>query len=441
MRRIVEMMTELDKNGQTCIETMVYEIRNILSPDIKLKILALRIIQAYITLKEHDARNSLLGVALPAPVGASDKYRREAQAKLTQLEAPAAIVGLITPSNPPALVDMALATLKEMLALEDERRANANPSYLKVNIKVKDTLIASLTSRAGGQRFFSDLVRILQSSRMVIKDYKRVTAFMAFGTRVRDRGNSYVPAPTDLAAFNLATALGGAFGTKALSKPKMVESKLQLSSPRIFNTYENTHIVGNELKIGSIIPNMFLALRLMAQDSAIFKTALAQQNELLREIILYLKMFEGILDESNIDLAFQMFRTLTEIVKLSPPNQKIVLDAQVLVPVNKILSRGIPTDKDFADVILGLKVNNKMLTWTALNHLLDYGHGIPVDVSRRSRKWCHFKSYRSTRLAVVRKQHWPHHRQQRVVQRQESCVTCRVVVQNGSNSLRQERGS
>ena len=83
------------------------------------------------------------------------------------------------------------------------------------------------------------------------------------------------------------------------------------------NNIEDPNVV--ILKKGQMIYNVCRILHILSQDSQPVKNEIADPSVMLiKEFVQFVKLFETILAESNIDLAIQLFRTLTEFVKDSP---------------------------------------------------------------------------------------------------------------------------
>ncbi len=83
------------------------------------------------------------------------------------------------------------------------------------------------------------------------------------------------------------------------------------------NNIEDPNLV--ILKKGQMVYNICRILHILSQDSPPVKNEIADPSVMLiKEIVQFLKLLETILGESNIDLAIQVFKTLTEFVKDSP---------------------------------------------------------------------------------------------------------------------------
>lgn len=83
------------------------------------------------------------------------------------------------------------------------------------------------------------------------------------------------------------------------------------------------------LKKGQMVYNVCRILHILSQDSPPVKNEISDPSVMLiKESVQFLKLFETILSEANIDLAIQIFKTLTEFVKDSPVGQVRTFDSQ-----------------------------------------------------------------------------------------------------------------
>jgi hypothetical protein len=92
------------------------------------------------------------------------------------------------------------------------------------------------------------------------------------------------------------------------------------------NVIEDPNVV--ILKKGQMVYNVCRILHILSQDSPPVKNEISDPSVMLiKESVQFLKLFETILSAANIDLAIQIFKTLTEFVKDSPVGQ-----VRLLVP-------------------------------------------------------------------------------------------------------------
>lgn len=375
VKNIVELMVNIEEGEKSTesptpyLEALVNEIRNVLSTDEKLKLIALQLLCEYVN------RST------------TERGRRAAQDRLLTLDTPTAVLTLLDAryQHNYALQYHALFCLCTLLLLIPD------PQQLKVNTKVRDSILATLTSHGTvGQHFISDVVRLLTASRSVIKDYKRLIITQQQTDRSRavdDFGpkslltwtfgsalkTSVLPLPTREVQASATSSDNKDSGTNRTARSDKDSSneimkEQQKSRSGTFGTPETvlvwtstpgssrymTHIEGLELHPGPLLTQLLQCLLLLSQGTMIFKATLVAQppHDLLKELVQFLKAFEGVITLSHIDVVVQLFRVLSELVKLSPALQSVALRAQVMVPVNHILLRHLPSSCSTTDQAL-----------------------------------------------------------------------------------------
>jgi hypothetical protein len=201
-------------------------------------------------------------------------------------------------------------------------------SLVKPSKKTLDNISQAFSS-GGHQQFFEDILSLVQASKTYLKEMKR----------------------------RMQTLMPRRRGTMAAKNPLLTKksSKELGSSPSdLADEMVEMTIMGDEdgmpagptstlIDPGRVVRDVYGALFLLAQGYPIFKSLV---QDIVRETVLYLKVYESIINPMNIDLAIQVFVTLKEVTKEALQNQQVVLASQVLIPVNRLLSNSFMTVGD-----------------------------------------------------------------------------------------------
>jgi len=83
------------------------------------------------------------------------------------------------------------------------------------------------------------------------------------------------------------------------------------------------------------------------QGYPLFKTLV---EDIIKETVQFLKVFESIINPVNVDLAILIFTTLKELTSGTIPNQHALLSAQVLIPINRLLNSWVSRSENKAKI-------------------------------------------------------------------------------------------
>jgi hypothetical protein len=289
---------------QTYVELIVTQIRNAnVTQDFKLTRTCLRLVRQFV-LSANDPDD-----------------RRVIQDRFAELDTPLSVIKLLR-SPHPKVVAAASSALRSLL---DE---GYGTNLVKPSKKTLDNISQAFSS-GGHQQFFEDILSLVQQSKTYLKEMKRRMQTLA----PRRRGTiAEKSLPLTKKSSKNLTA-NGEFADE------MVEMTIMNEDDGRGSTASSQQLIDP----GRIVRDVYGSLFLLAQGYPIFKSLV---QDIVRETVLYLKVYESIINPLNIDLAIQVFVTLKEVCKEALQNQQVVLASQVLIPVNRLLSHSFLTIGD-----------------------------------------------------------------------------------------------
>jgi hypothetical protein len=241
---------------------------------------------------------------------ASDVERREIQDRFAQLDTPLAIIDLLRSPHPKVVAAAASA----LLSLLDE---GFGSNLMKTSQNTLDNISQAFSS-GGHQQFLDDILSIIEASKVYIKEMKRRTQTFTTSVHLPTARRNTVSTPSFPISDNF--------------EDEVIEMTIREDGSREADAMA---IQAHLIDPGQVVRNIYGTLFLLAQGYPIFKTHV---GDIVRESVLYLKVFEGIINSLNIDLAIQIFATLKEVCKDAPQNQQVAIASQVLIPINRILT-------------------------------------------------------------------------------------------------------
>lgn len=285
---------------QTYLELIVAQIRKASTiKDDKLVRICLRLVKHFIILNDKPDQ------------------RRDVQDQFAELDTPLSVIRLLRSSN----MKVVAAATAALRALLDEGFGTGTITPSK---KTLDN-ISHAFSGGGHQQFFEDVLNLIQQSKSYLKEMKR---------KEQTKRNARAPRGAPPAS------------TRSRSSPNGTEEAgeelVEMTIDTADDAEERSKLQTDLIDPGRIVRDLYACLYLLAQGYPIFKTLV---TDIVRETVLYLKVFESIINPVNIDFATQLFVTMKELIRGALGNQQTVLASQVLIPVNRLLSNSfIPDD-------------------------------------------------------------------------------------------------
>jgi hypothetical protein len=291
-------MSQIDY--QTYLDLIVAQIRKAnTTKDDKLTRICLRIVRQFIS--------------------SSDKVdtRKSTQDLFAELDTPLSVIRLLRSSNMKVVAD-AMTALRALL---DE---GYGTGVITPSKKTLDNISHAFSS-GGHQQFFEDVLNLIQQSKSYLKEMKR----------------------KEQTKKKPARAMSPPAATRSRSSPNpeqtdFQEELVEMTIDTNDDGDERSKLQTDLIDPGRIVRDLYACMYLLAQGFPIFKTLV---TEIVRETVLYLKVFESIINPVNIDFAIQLFVTLKELIRRALGNQQTVLASQVLIPVNRLLSNSFIIDE------------------------------------------------------------------------------------------------